>query len=62
MEDKRTYKERKEKARNIAKDWQQIASEQNMSYAEMNEAGNYFYKLGKRFGLLREFRENTIPC
>lgn len=62
MKAKKTYKQLKEHARNIAMDWQQIASEQNMSYAELNEAGDYFQKIGKRFGLLREFRENAIPC
>ena len=62
MKAKKTYKQLKEHARNIAMDWLQIASEQNMSYAELNEAGDYFQKIGKRFGLLREFRENAIPC
>lgn len=62
MKTNKTYKQLKEHARNIAMDWQEIASEQNMSYAKLNAAGDYFYKLGKRFGLIREFRENAIPC
>lgn len=62
MKTNKTYKQLKERARDIAMDWQDSAREQNMSYAELNEAGDYFYKLGKRFGLLREFRENAIPC
>lgn len=62
MKTNKTYKQLKEHARNIAIDWQQINSEQNMSYAELAAAGNYFKKLGKRFGLLREFRKNAIPC
>ena len=57
-----TYADRKANARQIAIDWQLEASEQNLSYGELAEAGDYFYKLGKRFGLLREFRENAIPC
>lgn len=56
------YQKRKEAARQEAIDWQSEASEQNLSYGELAEIGNFFYKLGKRFGLLREFRENVIPC
>lgn len=56
------YQKRKEAARHKAIDWQLEASEQNFSYGELAEIGEYFYKLGKRFGLLREFRENGIPC
>ena len=62
MKTNKTYKQLKERARDIAMDWQETASGQSMSYAELNEAGDYFQKLGKRFGLLREFRENAIPC
>ena len=57
-----TYAERKENAREIAIDWQIEESERSLSYGELAEAGEYFYKLGKRYGLLREFRENGIPC
>lgn len=56
------YQRRKEAARQEAVDWQIESAEQNLSYGELFEIGNYFYKLGKRFGLLREFRENAIPC
>ncbi len=56
------YQIRKEAARQKTIDWQLEASEQNLSYGELAEIGNFFYKLGKRFGLLREFRENAIPC
>lgn len=56
------YQKRKEAVRQLAIDWQLESAEQNLSYGELFEIGNYFYKLGKRFGLLREFRENAIPC
>lgn len=56
------YQKRKEAIRQEAIDWQIESAEQNLSYGELFEIGNYFYKLGKRFGLLREFRENAIPC
>lgn len=57
-----TYAQRKESARQEAIDWQLEASEQNLSYGELAEAGDHFHKIGKRFGLIREFRENGIPC
>lgn len=62
MKDKRTYQERKERARQIAIDWQLNEAEKPMYMSEYAEIGNYFYNLGRRFGLLREFRENAIPC
>ena len=62
MKDKRTYQERKERARQIAIDWQLNEAEKPMYMSEYAEIGNYFYNLGRRFGMLREFRENAIPC
>lgn len=62
MKTRKTYKEQKERARQIAIDWQLNAAESNMSYGELAEAGDYFNHLGRRFGLLREYRENAIPC
>lgn len=56
------YQALKEKARQKAIDWQHKASNKDFSYGELADIGNTFYKLGKRFGLLREFRENAIPC
>ena len=58
----KTYQEKKEDARQIAIDWQIEAIEKDYSMSEYAEFGEYFYKLGKRYGLLREFRENCIPC
>ena len=56
------YQTGKEKARQIAIKWQMEASEQNYSYGELADYGEYFRKIGKRYGLLKEFRENAIPC
>jgi hypothetical protein len=47
-------------ARDKAIQWQLEFGEHNYSYGELYEFGNYFYKLGKRYGLLKEFRENGI--
>ena len=58
----KTYRERQEEARQEAIDWQMKASEENYSMEELAEWGDYFRKLGKRFGLIREFEENCIPC
>ena len=57
-----TYAERKENARQIAIDWQLNESDYPYSYGGMAILTNYFYRLGKRYGLLKEFRMNGIPC
>ena len=57
-----TYQQQKEAARQKAIDWQLEEGNHPSSYGELAIIGEYFYKLGKRFGLLREFRENGIPC
>lgn len=60
---RKTYAENKERARDIAIEWSYDAADRgDLSYAELDDAGDYFYRLGKRYGLLREFRENGIPC
>ena len=57
---KTTYETKKEMARQEAIDWQNDLFRDNRSYEEMREAAEYFEKLGKRYGLLTEFRENGI--
>lgn len=57
---KMTYQQKKEQAREQAIDWQYETAEQNLSYGELAEAGEHFEKLGRRYGLLQEFRENGI--
>lgn len=49
-----------DEARQKAIDWQRWASEQNLSWGEVAEWGDYFTELGKRFNLTEEFRENGI--
>ena len=56
------YNRLKESARTEAFEWQLTSGDYPMSYNELAEAGERFYTLGKRYGLLKEFRENCIPC
>lgn len=53
------YQEGKAKARQAAIDWQ-LSLKGGESYGEMAEAQNRFEKLAKRYGLVKEFRENGI--
>lgn len=57
---KNTYASNKAVARQEAIDWQNDLFRDNRSYAEMQDAAEHFKKLGKRYGLLNEFRENGI--
>ena len=53
--------ERKEKARQEAIEFQtDIMPNSNLSWEKLHEWQKYFYRLGKRLGLLREFKENGI--
>lgn len=54
------YLKGKQAARRAAIDWQNESSEISLSYEGYVIAANYFEKLGKRYGLLTEFRENGI--
>ena len=57
---KTTYARNKAVARQEAIDWQNDFGNHNYSYGELAEFGYYFEKLGRRYGLLKEFRENGI--
>ncbi len=56
----KTYAERKESVRNAAIDYQSAQNDYCFSYSELFEIGEWFERMGKRYGLLREFRENGI--
>ena len=55
-----TYQEKKESARDEAISYQINVANQPMSYGELIWWQYHFEKLGRRSGLLREFRENGI--
>lgn len=54
------YQNGKEIARQKAIDWQYDFENHNYSWGELAYYAAYFERLGKRFGLLTEFRENGI--
>lgn len=54
------YEKGKARARFLACEYQYESSEWCLSWGELCEWANYFYRLGKRYGLLEEFKENAI--
>ena len=56
----KTYAEAKELARSVAVTWSIHGSDLSLSYGEIVLITEYFHNLGRRYGLLREFRENGI--
>ena len=57
---RKTYQQAKEAARLFAIDTQNIISESNFSYGEIDDISDTLHALGRRFGLVREFKENCI--
>lgn len=55
-----SYQDKKNYIRNMAIDYQYSASLISLSYMELAIMGHYFEKMGRRYGLLTEFRENGI--
>ena len=59
----KTYQERKESLRDLAIDYQYNNdgnTDVTLSYGEISDICNFFEFYGKKYGLLREFRENCI--
>lgn len=56
----KNYQTRKEEARRAAIAYQAEASAAAYSLGELAEIQAYFEKIARRFGLVREFRENAI--
>lgn len=54
------YKENKEKARQQAIEWQQDFEKQGYCWGDLIIYQQYFEDLGKKYGLLKEFKENGI--
>ena len=56
----KTYKELKEQARIKFIDWQSELYFKNMSYDELIKEQNKIDKLAKRYGLIKELKENGV--
>lgn len=58
----KTYKEQKENARNIIIDTQNeiIDKSISLSWGGLSDLRNYYYKIGKRYGLIKELKENGL--
>lgn len=54
------YAQKKAQIRQQAIQWQGDFSRNNYSYFVVFQRQRYFEKMGRRYGLLKEFRENAI--
>lgn len=54
------YSDCKNYIRALAIEWQYEFAESNYSYFDLAKCHEIFMKYGRRYGLLREFRENGI--
>lgn len=54
------YQTEKSRARDKAVEWQRDFCNQNYSYGDLVYWQDYFGSLARRYGLVREFRENAI--
>ena len=55
-----TYREKKARLREEAVRWRHDFSRHGYSYGELAEKQAYFEKEGKKYGLVKEFKENGI--
>lgn len=55
-----SYEEKKQQYRNEAIEYQNYLESHDMSYGELLNWSAYFERVGKKYGLLTEFRENGI--
>ena len=60
MTQKERYQRIKERLRQAAIDYQIMFAKTNTSWEQVTKVTNYFENMGKRYGLLKEFRENGI--
>lgn len=57
---KKLYQQKKAEARAEAQEWQENAIYMSTTWGGVASFYDHFYKLGKRYGLLKEFKENGI--
>lgn len=56
----KTYQERKASAQDIAVSFSNIAYCGGLYWSDLQVLSDWFYRFGKRYGLLTEFRENGL--
>lgn len=56
----KTYQERKSSLEELAKEWQNNFACYGWSYGELATIQDYFYTNAKRYGLVKEFKNNLI--
>ena len=56
----KTYKEKKSEAISEAIKWQYAFSDRVISYEELCEETEHFARLAKRYGLIREFKQEGV--
>ncbi len=56
----KTYQECKANLQDLAIEYSNKAGDMNLSYYELSLIQDFFYKNGKRYGLLEEFKQNCI--
>lgn len=56
----KSYQQYKADARQKAIEWSWEISSLSLSYSQISDIQHYFYQLGRKYGLLREFAENGI--
>lgn len=56
----KTYEEKKQSLYDLAIEYQYNFAPLSWSYGELYELNNFFEKNAKRYGLLKEFKENAI--
>lgn len=54
------YSQKKAKARQLAIEWQRIVSNTQPDYSFFVKWASLFQKIAKKYGLVREFKENGI--
>ena len=57
---KKTYRALREILREFAQNWQNDFPRSSYSWHDLTDWGAFFEEYGKKYGLLREFRENGI--
>lgn len=56
----RNYSERKASARSVAVEWSTRGFAWGLSWLDCQRIADWFFRVGKRYGLLDEFRENGL--